>query len=314
LIRAIRDGTVDLSPRPGSGWYDHQVYALETFLLPERGEEHAKLLLTRAYKKRMLEAFAALITKRRETHARHLVTAKSEEMAPPPSVTIKPRLRVEPNPTYYVRMARSYDFLLNVLLATVGEEGLSSLHGVKEGGERTRNLRDELHGMRTFFYGMHLLSAEDIGMAPLLRLDETVDRADCEARTAEWLASYSKDDDLKVDTRVSVPLYFDVSRRRTRLWATLGVRLARLDVAYARPPRIRPAENGGEWKDVERYHLGDAHYVIPVEEFAEIEIPGLQPLTRQELRDACEKHGTIPEILQALSHLPAGSQPATAEP
>ena len=34
---------------------------LETFLLPEKGNENQKLLLTKAYKKRMLEAFKALL-------------------------------------------------------------------------------------------------------------------------------------------------------------------------------------------------------------------------------------------------------------
>ena len=70
LVTAIRSGKVDLKPRADGGWYDYQVYALETLLLPEKGTEANKLLLTKAYKKRMLEAFKALITKRRETHAR----------------------------------------------------------------------------------------------------------------------------------------------------------------------------------------------------------------------------------------------------
>jgi hypothetical protein len=47
--------------------------------------------------------------------------------------------------------------------------------------------------------------------------------------------------------------------------------------------------------------LEAAEYVIAVDEFAEIEIPGIQPLTRQEFRDACNVHKTKPAILQALS-------------
>jgi hypothetical protein len=133
MIQAIRTGKVDLAPKADSGWYEYQVHALETFLLPEKGEEHAKLMLTKAYKKRMLEAFQALITKRRETHSRTAKTAEAVAMAPPPA-EIKPRLRVEPSPSYYLRTARSYDFLLNFLLAAVGEAGLSSLHGLTEGG------------------------------------------------------------------------------------------------------------------------------------------------------------------------------------
>src|SRR5262249_12266762 len=72
LITAIRSGKVNLEPTKDSGWYERQVYALETMLLPEKGEEAAKLQLTKAYKKRMLEAFQVLMTKRRETHVRQL--------------------------------------------------------------------------------------------------------------------------------------------------------------------------------------------------------------------------------------------------
>jgi len=39
LVRRIKSGEVDLQPKEGSGWYDYQVYALETLLMPEKGEE-----------------------------------------------------------------------------------------------------------------------------------------------------------------------------------------------------------------------------------------------------------------------------------
>ncbi len=72
LIRRIHDGTVKLAPGKNNGWYQYQVYALETMLLPERGEEAGKLLLTAEYKKRLIEAFKAIVVKQRETHARQL--------------------------------------------------------------------------------------------------------------------------------------------------------------------------------------------------------------------------------------------------
>jgi hypothetical protein len=79
------------------------------------------------------------------------------------------------------------------------------------------------------------------------------------------------------------------------------VRLAKLDVSYARHPKIKPAEGSGEWQDAEPDQLESALYVIAVDEFAEVEIPGLQPLTRQEFRDVCNARKTKPEILEALS-------------
>ena len=162
LIKAIRTGKVDLAPKPDSGWYEYQIHALETLLVPAKGDENSKLLLTKAYKKRMLEAFQALMTKRRETFARDLVGAKSA-MALGPPTSVKPRIRAEPCPTFALRTARSYDFLLNFLLAAVGEDGLASLHGLKEGGERSKTLLEELRWMREFFYGLHLLECRGSG-------------------------------------------------------------------------------------------------------------------------------------------------------
>ena len=83
LIQAVRSGEVNLAPEPDSGWYDHQAYALEAFLLPDRGEESAKLLFSGRYKQRMLDAFAALITKRRETHIRQRAANADRDGAAP---------------------------------------------------------------------------------------------------------------------------------------------------------------------------------------------------------------------------------------
>jgi hypothetical protein len=299
LVRKIRSGAVDLKPGPDSGWYDHQVYALETLLLPEKGEEKDKLLLTQAYKKRMLEAFQALITKRRETHVRQLGAAKAGSAAPPLS-GVQPRLRVEPCPSYYLRTARAYAFLANFLEASVGKEDLSKLHGLKQGGERKMDLHAELTWMRDLFYGLYLVSAEDVGLKPSLTKDEPVEQDRCYSLAVEWLTKAFTDEDLAADTRVAVPVFVDPGREVTRLWATLGVRLTRLDVRYARPPHLKPAEGEGEWKPVEDYKLGTSEYLIPVDEFAEVELKGLKVLTREELRTICDREKTKEAIARAL--------------
>ena len=299
LIRAIRSGTVDLTPAANSGWYDHQVFALETLLLPEKGAERDKLVLTKEYKKRMLEAFQALITKRRETHVRQLEVAKAASAPPPPLDKVKPRLRVEPNPTYYLRTARAYAFLANFLEATLGREALATLHGLKKGGNRPKDLFAELNETRDLFYGLYLVSAEDIGLKPAFAEGEKVDAVRCYKLAADWLPKALADEDLAADTRVSVPVYHDPARRVTRLWMTLGVRLAKLDVSYVTPPSVRPTQ-GGEWRPVEAHRLEAAHYLIPVDEFAEVELQGSRVLTREELRAVCDREKTKDAILKAL--------------
>jgi len=299
LIRRIRSGEVDLAPGENDGWYQHQVHALETMLLPSKGQEEDKLLLTAKYKKRLVEAFKALITKRRETHARQVTSAGLETAAPFGEGHVRPRLRIEPCATFYLRTARAYAFLQNFLLATAGEERLAELRGLKKGGDRAVSLAQELDAVRRRFYGFYLLACEDIGMRPQFLEDEAVDQTAAMKAALSWLKGITNDPDLACDTRVSVPIYIDPTRG-TRLWATLGVRLAHLEASYARPPRVRPRE-GGAWEEVEAYQLDTSRYVIPVDEFAEFEIPGSNALTRDELRAICDQHKTKEEILSALT-------------
>ncbi len=300
LITAIRSGKVDLKPRQDGGWYSYQVHALETLLLPEKGAEANKLLLTKLYKKRMLEAFKALMTKRRETHVRQLPTSE----APGPVVrdlqSLRPRLRVEPNPTYYLRTARSYAFLANFLESTLGESTLKSIHGLREEGPREMNLHSELRMMRDLFYGLHLLSAEDIGLLPALLDDEVTDRAACEKVATDWLAGRDRDRDLAADTRVSVPIYYDRGRNVTRLWMTVGVRLAKLDTRYVKAPRVRPEDDSKGWETVADYKLMSNEYVIAVDEFAEVEMRGGRVLNRRELRAICDAMKTKAKIVEAI--------------
>lgn len=299
LIDRIRSGEMELQPADNDGWYQYQVYALETMLLPTRGQEEQKLLLTASYKKRLIEAFKALVTKRRETHARQLGDyAYAEPLA---AGEVRPRLRVEPCATYYLRTARAYAFLKNFLLAAVGPERLANLHGLKEDGYREPNLAEELEAVRQRFYGLYFISCEDLGMRPQFFADEPVQQHAARAAALAWLENFPDDPDLACDTRVAETIGHDTMRGKTRLWATLGVRLTHLEASYARPPKVRPKEKGGPWQDVESYQLGDSHYVIPVDEFAEFELAGSSALTRDELRTACDRYRTKEAILHAIS-------------
>jgi hypothetical protein len=304
FVKAIRSGKVNLHPTEKSGWYDYQAYALETMLLPDRGPENAKLLLTRSYKERMLEAFKAILTKQRETHVRQLEMASLTATAMPPHPgsrrpKVQPRLRVEPAPTYYLRTARAYSFLANFLEATVGADSLRTLHGLRQNGEREPDLESELRQMRELFYGLYLISAEDLGMKPALVRDELPDAEDCYLVAAEWLPHAFDDRDLAVDTRVAIPIATDAGRGVTRLWATLGVRLARLDAEYSRPPHLKSATDAG-WAPVLAEDLLPSHYLIAVDDFAEIELQGLRTLTREEFRAICDRGKTKEGVLALL--------------
>jgi len=302
LIKRIRSGEVNLAPDDKAGWYQYQVYALQTMLLPGKVQESEKLLLTAEYKRRLIDAFKALITKRRETHVRQLAPSLScsgnRSLA---RGEICPRLRIEPNLTFYLRTARAYGFVQNFLLTTVGPERLAAMHALRKSGRREMKLTDELDAIKQRFYGFYLVGCEDIGMRPKFLEDEPVDQNVAKQTALAWLESLSDDPDLACDTRVAVPIYIDMISRKTRLWGTLGVHLTHLDASYARRPKVRFKDQPGDWRDVGRGLLGDANFVIPVDMFAEFEIDGLDALTREELRKVCDQYKTKEKIVEALS-------------
>ncbi|CAG0928394.1 hypothetical protein PLCT1_00722 [Planctomycetaceae bacterium] len=332
FIKAIRSGKIDLKPRANSGWYDYQVYALETFLLPERGPESSKLLLSKKYKVRMLEAFKAMITKRRETHVRGIGvagnTAASEE---PPDGEVSPRLRVEPNPTFYLRTARAYAFLYNFLEAEA-PIAIKRGYGLREDRVNKGYLAGELYLIRTLFYGLYMVSCEDIGLKEELLEGEVENRDYCLRRATNWLENWleskgakgsnielpSRDDvdilipdyDLRYDTRVAVPVFFDITpgAQKTRCWGTLGVRPVKLRAWYASAPKWRPITDDGKsqaapnvWEEVPSYRLSDAHYIILTDEFGEFTLKGSRVLNRAEFRDFCDRGKNKADILAALN-------------
>lgn len=303
LIRKIRSGEVDLTPKDNDGWYQYQVHALECLLLPDNAQEKDKLRLKAKYKKRLVEAFKAMITKRRETHARQLhVPASAVEPAPLPK-NIYPRLRIEPCATVYLRTARAYGFLQNFLKTAIPMERLDTLHGLRKSGPRELALGVELDGICQRFYGFYLIACEDIGMRPDFLDGEHVNADSAKAVALAWLDSMNSDIDLACDTRVAVPIHFDPTIGKARLWAVLGVRLANLNASYARPPKIRRDQPDSSWRMVDMDQLGDAKMLIAVDEFAEVEVKADKIPNREEFRALCDKYKTKEEIVKALEDL-----------
>lgn len=300
LIAAVRSGKVNLEPSDGEGWYQYQVFALETMLLPAKGQEEQKLLLKKTYKKRLVEAFKALVTKRRETRIRDADTETTSEAAPIEDLGIQPRLRVEPCVTYYLRTARAYGFVQNLLQTVAGEETLGQLHGLAKDGKREASLADELETFRQRAYGFYLISCEDIGLRPKLEDGELDDPEAAKKLALDWLEQIESDVDLKQDTRVAVPIYLDPQKGQARLWVTLGVRQVPLVARYAKLPMVRTEEEP-EWQEPKRYNVAPSRYLISVDEFAEVTVPGLVCPSREELRTLCDKHKTKEAIVEALS-------------
>ncbi len=312
LIRKIQTGEVDLKPRPDSGFYDQQLYALETLLVPDRATESEHLLLTRAYKEKLVETFKSLLIQTRETHVKQiaLVDSRATSLSVDPiEFTAYPKLVVEPFPTFYLRTARAYRFLEGVLNAALGPEFLQGTSRLVEDGTRLElTLAEELANKQRLLYGLHAVSADSIGMGTELSVDELAAFPLDEARGAAraWLASVADDPDVARDPRVSLPVALETDPQ-TQIdyaiyWAVVGVKVIHLKASF--PESRRPEILGTEpyctlkgWASFEPHML--VEQTIQVRR--RLDQP---PLTREEFRALCDQYDNADAIAAAFESAP----------
>jgi hypothetical protein len=311
LIRKIQTGELDLTPRADSGFYDQQLYALETLLVPEKASESQHLLLTRAYKEKLVETFKSLLIQTRETHVKQLGLVDSSDAAdvqlePVRFFTVYPKLPVEPFATFFLRSARAYRFVEGVLSSVLGPDFLQSTARVLEDGSRsTLTLGQELAAKQRILYGLHALSADSIGMAAELATDELsafpLDAA--RAAAVDWLANLANDPDVARDPRVSLPVAIETVENvdYAIYWAVVGVKVLHLQASFADSARPEIVSPGGcvhqGWKNFEPYLL--VEQTIQVRRRTD-----LPPLNRDEFRALCDQHETAEDIANAFAAAP----------
>jgi len=304
LIRAIQSGQIDLAPGDTSGWYDYQVYALETLLLPERGDEGQKLLLSKEYKERLVEAFRTILTKQRELHVKNvelIATLSSHYIPPEPLFVVSPEISVEPTATYYLRTARALRSVRTAVAALIGESTFADI-ALENGAP----LSDTMTQLERLLYGLYLQVCNDLGMEPNLLAEELTNGERTAARTQaeQWLSACREDMVFDTDVRYIVAALTDQQRRNVRYWMTTGIRLEKVKAEYVREPKIRPkADTPPELADeiARRTSIAPREFYIPVEEFAEATGPST-PYTREEFRALCGTAGNREAIIRAVEN------------
>lgn len=295
LIAEIRKGGVDLSPAAASGWYDRVAWSLETLADPSRGPEAAKLELSASYREALEALFKGILALARESHVKQL----EEPMAGcgPPRPKFRPVLTVEPLPTHYLRRAKGYAFVRGVLETAFGGAALRGLRRLTASGPVDVPLDDELAGIERLFLGAHAAACAEIGLAP---------EGGSAADFAGWAAD--RDPDLGQDNRMMVPVFFDVERRRTKVWAFLGWRSRPLVASFAKPPKVEvlgSAEKrgwfgfGAKPAAPEPVEFESARYSLAYPVTAEVYVS--TRLNREEFRAHCDRYRTPDQILSHLA-------------
>ena len=282
FVQAVKDGTVGLSPREDSGWYDYQQWALEPLLtLPEASVLHAD----EGYVDRLERAFEAAVAMRRETHIKALQlpaigAAWSERVA----VTVAPDLRVEPLPSHYERSAIAYDFLFAAVLEPHTGE---AWEGWEQGA-----VAAELREAQRVYRDAAVIARADLGLPALA--DAPVDP------TAAWLEAWREDPRMAEDLRFMIPFGEDMAGHPIA-WTVLGVKLVDITVAYDEPPEVRSLDPAYEL-DVT---FAEARYTLPVLVFAEL--PVAEILDRQQLRALADQYSGQRDLMDALGPVRSGT-------
>ncbi len=306
MIKRIRAGQLNLKPRPNSGWYDYQTYALEPLVIPERMPEGQRLQLDESYRRELEGLFKSLLALTRETHVKQLeMITVGMAMRPPHAepVRISPDLSLEPLATYYLRRARSYQFVREVLEQSFGPEALPKLRRLTAAGPVNMPLATELTLMEALFQGAYLRSCEEIGMKPEsdFSLGHSHDADLHRAVLAAWLQSLDKDPDLGKDIRMMVPIFYDVNREKTKVWAVLGIASKPLNVNYAKTPALKGIK-GPDGSPVKPEELNiefvSQHTRLTYIVSAEVYVKHL--LNRTEFRQLCDQKKTFKAIVESL--------------
>jgi hypothetical protein len=305
MIKRIRAGTLDLKPTPASGWYDYQTYALEALVAPDRMPEGKHLKLDESYRKELDGLFKALLALTRETHVNQLEMVEAGAAPAPEKLVLhlSPCLTVEPLATYYLRRARSYRFVREVLAQAFGLDGMEEIQRLTAAGPLDLSLGAELRLMEALFHGAYLRSCEEIGLAPEQdpNLGNPKGASANQSLLGAWLASIRHDPDLGQDIRMMVPVFYYIGRKQIKVWAVLGVATKPLTISYkAYPAVVEIRDPGGKpvkTRDAEVEFHSEYHRIAY---FATAEIYVTRLLNRTEFRQHCDKYKTYQTILSNL--------------
>jgi hypothetical protein len=295
MIRRIQAGKLSLRPEASSGWYDHQVWALEALVAPERTPEAKRLELVEPYRQALLDLFRALYAATRETHVKQ---AEEPAAGGAPEVIVSPGLSVEPLATYYLRRAESYRFVRGVLERAFGQAALKALNRLTPAGPINLSLDEELALLQGIFHGAYLTVCDELGTKPERgSLGPASDRAVYRA----WVEAPARDPDMFQDVRAMVPIFYDVQRRKMKVWAILGLKKRSLKASFARRPEIK-AVHDGNGKPAAKGSVTpvwtDEHH--PFVEIVSAEVYVGRLLDRTEFRAHCDRHKTRKAILENL--------------
>jgi hypothetical protein len=300
LIKQIRSARISLQPTAPSGWYDYQTWALEPMIVPEKMPEASRLEFDGSYTEQLLQLFKGILALTRETHVKQLETPRAGAAAPSPEVVveIRPEMSAEPLATYYFRRAWSYYFIRSVLEAAFGPEAVRQMRRPGTTDPVHASLAEELRIMEAIFYGAHVTISRQLGLLPIVSPHLAGGKPD-ETPFSNWRSMLADDPDVGRDSRMMVPVFYDIARRKTKVWVFLGWSSRPMRASFARQPATVVFDQAGRRvREGVRVSFGSAWYDVAYPVMNETYVTRI--LDREEFRRHCDQYKTRKAILEAL--------------
>jgi hypothetical protein len=179
----------------------------------------------------------------------------------------------------------SYRFVRAVLTQAFGAANLSP------------SLTQELDTIEALCAGAHASACSQIGLPP--DTDIAPDPDDAAAAFARFRDGLRDDPDLGRDARMMVPVFYDLQRGMTKVWAFLGWAAEPLTVSFAQRPLFQVLDERGR-PDPKKFDVifADEEHELMFPVTAEIYVSAI--LDRAEFRKHCDTHRTRSAILANL--------------
>lgn len=302
IIDNVKSGDIQITLNKDSGWYDYQLYALEPFLLPEKMPEAQKLQYSKTYKKELTNTFKGALALTRETHIKQLEIPYATAAFPEPKIDIYPEISVEPIATYYLRRAQAYSFIKNILQSTFEEATLQNIYRFQSPCNIQKPLIRELNEMASLFYGLYEIVSDEIGLDSDFQVSGNRNTGNEEnvKFAREWLNNFPNDPDIGFDNRMMVPVYYDIERKKIKVWAVLGYGVKPLIVSFKRRPTVVSIKDSSGNKVDAKLEFSSIKKDLIYPVFVEIYVDRL--LQRDEFRKLCDQYKTQSAILKALKN------------
>lgn len=248
IVRAIRMGRIDPTPKPESGWYDYKLYALVPLIRKDHSFALAtnKLRASELYRGFMEETFRSALSAARETHVMRIEPYYWGVGLGGTEIELAPTFSCEPMPAVYWRLAESYQFIAGQLPQPFGE--------------RSRECE-------TVVRSLAAVALLETGIPPDMFIKETLPEGFPQRQAEDgwkWLATLLADPVLTEDPR------FQISVANGRKWGAVGVRLRKLEYEYDSVPEVKNSSVVGKPRSYYAPVLVPAEFTraIPENEFA----------------------------------------------